>query len=115
MAFGKHGHIVKVCWSKKPTGTPPQQTGSAHRVEDTNSSKEYTLYHVSVHYHNAVTPLKSTILGEGKPLCMEVNTGASVSVFNQETFKKLWPRDTARIVHPSTVKLRTLKSWVPSW
>lgn len=76
-------------------------------MEDTNSSKEYTLYSVSVHHHNAVTPPKSTILVERKPLCMKVDTGTTVSVINQETFKEFWPGDTALIVHLSTVKLRT--------
>lgn len=45
-------------------------------------------------------PLKSTILVEGKLLCVEVDTGVSVSLVSQTMFKELCPGDIAPIVHP---------------
>ena len=68
-ACGKLGHIAKLCRSKRPPSTPHQQRDSVHQVEDTAPLDEYTLYPVFVHHQEVVTPLTSTVIVEGKPLC----------------------------------------------
>ena len=53
------------------------------------------------------TPLKAAVTLEGKVLDMEVDTGASLSLISEATFKSLWDASAAPALQESTVKLRT--------
>ena len=77
-----------------------------HKVEDPAPPEEYTLYPVVVHHQGVVTPLMSTVNIEGKSLCMEVDTGASVSPISRKTFEELWPGDSAPVLQPSSANRR---------
>ena len=44
---------------------------------------------------------------DGHRICMEIDTGASLSLVSEATFKRLWP---GRSLQPSTVRLKTYTS-----
>ena len=96
-ACGKVGHMAKLYHCKQAPSSLPQTGESVHKVEDPAPPDEYTLYPVVVHHQGVLTPLMSTVTIEGKSLCMEVDTGASVSLIGMKTFKELWPGDSARV------------------
>ena len=49
-------------------------------------------------------PFEVDLLLEGKPLCMEVNTGVCVSLVSKQTFQNLFPAQTLR---PLKAQLQT--------
>ena len=106
-ACGKVGHIAKLCRSKRASSSSPQTGESVHKVEDPTPPEEYTLYPVVVHHQGVVTPLMSTVTIEGKSLCMEVDTGASVSLISRKTFEELWAGNSAPVLQPSSARLKT--------
>ena len=101
-ACGKTGHIARMCRTKKKE-KKEQQT---HTVEEASPPEEYTLYPV-VQQQSSSTPLQSTVKLDGKELSMEVDTGASLSLISETTYKKLWESSALPELQPTTVKLRT--------
>ena len=81
---GKTGHLRRVCRQPKPPKHPGAQ-GSQNRqkvqlVEEVNSE-------ILVLYHDKASsdkPLEVDLQLEGKPLQMEVDTGAAVSLVSEE-------------------------------
>ena len=55
-------------------------------------------------------PIVVTVLADGKELQMEVDTGASVSIISNKTFRELWEGD--RKLRKSTVVLRSYANQV---
>ena len=110
-ACGKKGHIAKVCKSKK-TGSSLGQRGNksskaALKVQDSvdvADTLEYTLFPVS---DQQAKPVLTTVRVDGKELCMEVDTGASVSLVSEATVEKLWGKERLSQLQSSKVKLRT--------
>ena len=103
---GKKGHIGKVCRSKK-AGSSLGASKTALKVQDSidvADTLEYTLFPVS---DQQAKPVLTTVLVDGKELCMEVDTGASVSLVSEETFHKLWGKERSSQLQSSRVKLRT--------
>lgn len=121
----KRGHLAKVCNSKRKdsqaqSNSPPQPrsfsarrspSSSNHRrvniVRDenaaaTSSSEVFNMWHV----HDAVPPPPFTVTVDvcGKPLLMEVDSGASVSVMAKSRLQQLLPSVP---VQPSQVFLRS--------
>ena len=104
---GRTGHLKAVCYA------PPREVGSATRRQrrpknvqlvqkaaSMEESDEYSLYKV----HGAGrAPFRVNIEVEGQQLPMEIDTGASLSLISEATWKRLWPN---KRLLPSTVKLR---------
>ena len=83
---GKTGHIAKVCRSKpKPR---PEKKLKTHKVEESSTSpSEYTLFPVK---DAKSSPLQTTVKLDGHSVTMEIDTGASVSLISEATFRKIW-------------------------
>ena len=99
-ACGKHGHIARMC-KRSETASPrranvvQQEEDSSDAGEDNPASEpeEFSLFHVS-----RVKPAYSKagftvdLVVDEKPLVMELDTGASVSLVSERTWRKLFPR-----------------------
>lgn len=101
----KKGHLAKVCRKKarKEKGQPEQ----ANVVVDEDSAdhgEEYPMFHIS---SGSSKPLHVTVTVNGKQLTMEVDTGASVSIINQETFELIREGQSVLELQRSAVKLQT--------
>ena len=48
-----------------------------------------------------------TIVIEGTPVQMEVDTGATLSLMNFSTFTSTWPEASAPVIQPTRARLRT--------
>ena len=75
-------------------------------MEEATPPEEYTLYLV-VQQQSASAPLQSMVKIDGKELSMELDTGASLSLMSETTYKKLWESDTLPELEQTAVKLRT--------
>ena len=73
-----------MCHTKKRE-KKEQQT---HTVEEATPPEEYTLYPV-IQQQSASAPLRSMVKLDEKELSMEVDTGASLSLMSETTYKKL--------------------------
>ena len=72
----KHGHIAKVCKSKKHQSPPSKPTHQVRQDPPDSVPSEYALFTVP---DQQSKPLQVVINIEGNPLTMEVDTGAAVS------------------------------------
>ena len=72
-----------------------QESAEQHSVE------EYNLFNMKL--ADERKPYTVTLEVNGKPLAMELDTGASYSVISGATHKLLWPQ---KQLMPTTVKLR---------
>ena len=107
---GKLGHIVKVCrstTSKKARSTAGamvtevQHLQTEEAEETGESSEEYSLFHVR---SEPETQLKVVILIDKQPVEMVVDTGASLSIISENTFRKNWPE---QVLQEASIKIRT--------
>ncbi len=107
-ACGKRGHIAKMCQSKKPTHYVGQegdsQDGDASEGDaSSGDSDAQFLFNIkTLNTCNAGIMLELTF--EGKPLSMELDTGAAMTIVSERTWKATFPKLPLR---KSTVKLRT--------
>ena len=103
----KLGHAAVACRvspaNVKERHQRVQEVGS--EAESTASEEQtYSLHHVTK-CSNRVPPFMATVLLEGKPVTMEIDTGASVSLISSETFaSRLGNRPR---LQPDKTKLRT--------
>ena len=104
---GKVGHIRKVC--RQPKRPPTSQGRQTQRhpvkivqegIEDPNELP-YVLHTLRA---QTGQPLEVDLMLDGKPLCMEVDTGAAVSLVSEKTYRSLFPE---RHLQPSKACLRT--------
>ena len=65
---------------------------------------EYTMFHVS---SGQTGPLHATVMVNGSPLAMEIDTGASVSIASRETFESIQKGESMLELKETTVKLQT--------
>ncbi|XP_064476027.1 uncharacterized protein K02A2.6-like [Ornithodoros turicata] len=106
----KRGHIVRMCqeedagrhsdWQRvrrknrgprKGKGTRYHQ-GDVHNVDDSDESSDTVVYAMwSASARGTVDPFIVNVEIEGKPIEMELDTGASVSVMGEETLKTHYP------------------------
>ena len=103
----KKGHLATVCRKMKGSSSPSPDR--AHYIEEGESEKprvgkEYGMYHVDA---GQAKPLYATITVNGNPLAVEVDTGASVSITSQETFKAIQNGESTLQLEESSVKLQT--------
>ena len=96
---GKKGHITRVYRSKKQgtsgKGRRPTQKRTEHTHWVENESKD-TDSDLSVHKITAGSthPITVELEIQGKPVVMEVDTGAAVSVISETTYKDLFSNIT---------------------
>ena len=110
------GHIAPACRTKKaltvPLTEPPTTSGDTHKthqmmsecpgvVESNSDDDEYLLYNF---VGGTSKPLKVLLTVNGKPLYMELDTGADLSIISEATRKTLFPNLR---IHKSTVTLKT--------
>ena len=83
---GKQGHLKRMCRQqtkqKNPTGKP------VRTIRETEEHKSAGLYAVS---DKSVKPFTVDLKLNGNPLCMELDTGATVSLISAKTFHQLFP------------------------
>ena len=105
------GHIAAVCRKRlaKETGKKSQSKGATHmletrEVDDTLDEYADPLYTVCSPNSK---PFMVTVQIQGKPVQMEIDTGATFSVMSESTFKSLWKGESAPPVRDSVAKLCT--------
>jgi hypothetical protein len=97
---GRVGHLAKACRTKKQQKVNTmEETDFDYNINTVESSNQHA------------SSFKETVSIHGAQLTMHVDTGASVSLVNEETFKKLeiqW-KDVGYepVLQPSTIMLRT--------
>ena len=52
-------------------------------------------------------PLSVQMVVADASVCMEVDTGATLSIMSQNTFKSTWPNQSAPAIQPTNAQLRT--------
>ena len=113
-ACGKQGHIAKACRSKvknlsKTKGGKKHSQGSsqhAHQlsVEDSQGEEEsYALFKLS---SPRAEPIHVTMTMDEAEVTMEVDTGASISVMSEHTFRDTWKGNGPQL-QTSTVRVKT--------
>ena len=97
---GKKGHIARVCRSMKqvPSGKdrrPCKKTEHTNWVENESedSDSDLTVHKIAAH---STRPITVKLEIQGKPVVMEVDTGAAVSVISEETYKGLFSNLTLK-------------------
>ena len=113
---GKKGHIKRVCKSgKQPQGRG--RSGATHRGKERtkwvnkDQSDEDSDGSVDIHMvgKSSTQPIRVEVKINGKPLSMEVDTGAAVSLISYRKLKQILPRIK---INKTTVVLRTYTSEV---
>jgi len=94
----KVGHLQKVCWSKQSRATrkPPKPVNN---VQD-DVTDEYQLLNITS--SGKVTPWNVTVDIEGVTVSMQLDTGTSLSLMSENTFREFWPQ---RSLSSSQVRL----------
>ena len=100
---GKKGHIARACCSKKQgtsgKGRRPTQKKTEHTNwagnESEDSDSDLPVYKITA---GSTHPITVELEIQGKPVIMEVDTGAAVSVISETTYKDLFPNLTLKTV-----------------
>ena len=106
-ACGRQGHLSKVCHSKMKDRAATSESKPVHSTEEvvsTIESHEYSLYPVSDEKGPAIQTIVSI---NGKPIQMEVDTGAAVTIVSESLWAEIWKPHPAPSLKPSSVRLRT--------
>lgn len=104
----KKGHLEKMCFTKKKkkkkirgpkvlvtnkktsnVKSMGRNSKQCHRTEATTETKENTEYLFQTYSNQSTSAYKETILLDGKPLEMELDSGAALSIIGSKTFKML--------------------------
>ena len=105
----KRGHIKRACRSR---GGPVHQPAHGRRERTkwvgaenscSESDEEFSVYTVKV---NTPHPILVDIKVHGKPLTMEVDTGAGLSLISESTLKQVMPEVLANL-QESSVHMKT--------
>jgi len=107
----KRGHLASVCKtklkqiSKKNSGTH-QVTEEVETLQEdaTAASQEYQLYYV---HPEGTSSFTVNINVNDKPLCLEVDTGAALSIISESTCHTLWPEGTAPALRNTNARLKS--------
>ena len=112
-ACGKKGHITPACRSKPQNKSVPPVSRPKTRYHDTHlvqhekndtmdsESEEYHLFKLNEPSSN---PIEATVNVEDKPLTMELDTGAAVSIISEATRREMFPK---KKLHKSKLTLKT--------
>ena len=109
---GKTGHIKKVCRGKPNSGRKNRPTGRKKTVHHLEGSSEESspddddepLHQLHADTTQKSKPYRVDIGINGKPIKMEVDTGASVTIISERTLQEQWPNLQ---LTPSEVKIRS--------
>ena len=107
---GKVGHLRKVCRSSPKTKPPfggtqrGEQPRSVKHLEqgDLGDSGEYTLFQLGTSARSK--PIEIALQIDERPVTMEVDTGAALSLVSEEVYRQTWPD---KPLLQSKVNLRT--------
>ena len=99
---GKVGHIRKVC--RQPKRPPTSQRHPVKTVQEGIEDPNELPYVLHTLRAQTGQPLEVDLMLDEKPLCMEVDTGAAVSLVSEKTYRSLFPE---RCLQPSKACLRT--------
>ncbi len=103
---GKVGQLVKVCRSKaskqSARGGREQHSGSIKLVEDREF--EYSLFQLTSIGRSK--PLEVEVELDGQPVAMEVDTGASLSIISEASYRYVWAA-TDKVLEETPIQLRT--------
>ena len=111
--YKKQGHLARACRSLTSKPSPQK---AAHQVMgdeeelDDNSVTEDTADLFTVHLvgkTSPTAPLVATMTINRKPVRLEVDTGTSVSLVSENTFRRLWKRKEAPGLKQPRIRLRT--------
>ena len=101
----KKGHLMKMCRKKaRKEKDQPEQANVVVEDDSACQGEEYPMFHIS---SGSSKPLYATVTVNGKQLTMEVDTGASASIINQETFELIREGQSVLELQKSAVKLQT--------
>jgi len=98
----KKGHIAKVCHSKLKI-----QKSETHQMHTDNDCEpqEYSLSHTQG--SSCSSPIFITVKLNGVDLTMELDTGATLSLISERTYKDLFPTEIAPCLQTSKAQLKT--------
>ncbi len=90
------GHIARVCSEKPKSGKSGKfkygkSKKSVHAVEGTDSDSEVDLAYVNKVSSGSADPIYLTPIVNGKPLKMELDTGAAISLISLKDYQKHFP------------------------
>ena len=117
-ACGKTGHIARACHSKGNTqsrkrGGKKHSHGSvqcSHQLtaEDKQDETSYALFQMSALRE---APIQVTVMLDQAEVVMEVDTGASISVMSESTFRETWKGSVPKMQYANVcVKTQTGES-----
>ena len=102
----KKGHIAKVCRSKAKAQQNQTRTHQLNSGENSgDETVEYSLFHTQG--QNSPAPILVTLEVNGANLTMELDTGATLSIISEETYRTLFPTERAPSLKTSKAKLKT--------
>ena len=87
---GKIGHLKQVCKSCQKGDRKDTLQKSVCRLEEEEEEVETHVYNINS-LKGSVDPLKIEVKLDGCSICMEIDTGATMSVMSETTFNQLWP------------------------
>ena len=106
-ACGKKGHLARVCLTKKiaqrQRSPPPPNTNFVSSDEPAREAEEgvYTMFPLR---KETFDPVFVTVNVDDHPLQMEVDTGASLSVISEATYREVWGHNSPPL-EPARIKL----------
>ena len=103
---GKLGHLQKVCHSNSQQKSASKNKKGIYSVEekaevDENPVDEETLFNINTST-GKTTPWNVVVYINNVPVSMQIDTGASVSIMSETTFKEYWPTQSSS---PSQIRL----------
>ena len=111
---GRIGHIKAVCRSSsqgekassqnafsqnrsrrdvKKLEEAAEENEYVQKLEEASEENEYTLFSLYAHI-DSQSPYLVTLHVDGVPLQMEIDTGSSLSLISESTFRRVWPNRT---------------------
>ena len=109
-ACGKKGHISKACRSKyKGKREQPKQPGrdqaaTTNAVCNEVEEDVYTMFQLT---NSRNDPLYITVRVNQVPIKMEIDTGATLTVISESTYRQVWTKEQAPPLQMTKTKLRT--------
>ena len=103
----KQGHLAKVCMKKARdmNSTKPANTHKLTEVTAKDKVEEYALFYSRTSTGD-LNPIKVDLTISGAQATMEVDTGATLSLISEETYRSMWPDQTPKL-QPSSALLKT--------
>ena len=107
----KVGHVRKACRSQAQASRGDTGHSKVKLVtdestpDDTRDGRVYELF--SVGTKTKTSPYMAQLVVNDKPIAMEVDTGASVSLINKDTYMHTWAQDSAPKLQKTDTTLRS--------